>query len=333
MRAITIAGFQKPKVVFAGAAPTLRWLQVADLFVDSVCQRFSNHRRRKIQRIANDFRWSRFRPVLVAPVERGKFVIIDGECRTTAAALVGFENVPCQIVCAEQEQLPNAFNAVNSTVSAVSRMALRAATVDASESSAVRLAELCARADVELLRYPVAANRQLAGQTMAVAALERCLKRYGDATLITALQCVTQTTNNRPGALSARMIKALCEVLDRDRARRDSGLALLEEFDKIDLLALQSFAVADAAIKKIGAAEALAARIRSELDRVVLSGALVGERTTGTLPSFAEHPAAAAESTVRRSSLRRSGSVPNIRRGKKPGSSQMRAKQRADLKP
>ena len=60
---------------------------------------------------------------------------------------------------------------------------------------------------------------------MAVGAIAQCLKRYGEATLITALQCVTQTSNNQPGALSARTIKALCGVLHDDQARRDSGLA------------------------------------------------------------------------------------------------------------
>ncbi|HEY2526392.1 MAG TPA: hypothetical protein VGJ20_00350, partial [Xanthobacteraceae bacterium] len=108
-----------------------------------------------------------------------------------------------------------------------------------------------------------------AGQTMAVAAIAQCLKRYGKETLITALQCVTQTANNQPGMLSARMIKALCDALDQDRERRDSGLALLEAFDAIDLTALQDAALVDAAVKKIAPAQALAGHIRSELDRLL----------------------------------------------------------------
>ena len=108
---------------------------------------------------------------------------------------------------------------------------------------------------------------------MAIGAIARCLKLYGRETLITALQCVTQTTNNRPGALSARMIKALCEVLHGDQARRDSGLALLEAFDKIDLQALQRAASATAASKQIDADLALCDQIRSELNRLLPSEA------------------------------------------------------------
>jgi len=102
---------------------------------------------------------------------------------------------------------------------------------------------------------------------MAVGAIARCLKHYGEETLITALQCVTQTNNNKPGALSARTIKALCAVLGNDRTLRDSGLALLEMFDGIDLVGLAKAAAIDATVKKVNAVQALADRIRSAVAR------------------------------------------------------------------
>ncbi|HEY2532701.1 MAG TPA: hypothetical protein VGJ20_33010 [Xanthobacteraceae bacterium] len=128
---------------------------------------------------------------------------------------------------------------------------------------------------------------------MAVAAIAQCLKRYGKETLVTALQCVTQTANNRPGMLSARMIKALCGVLDQDRERRDSGLALFEAFDTIDLTALQNAASVDAAVKKIAPAQALAVHIQSELDR------LLAQKATAQ----SDHPADVGRSMKGRSLL------------------------------
>jgi hypothetical protein len=144
-------------------------------------------------------------------------------------------------------------------------MALHAAALVARESWAVQIAHVCACAEVELLRYPVPANKQAPGQTMAVGAIARCLKQYGEATLITALQCVTQTSNNQPGALSARTIKALCAVLHGDPDRRDRGLALLEAFDSIDLMSIQDASAFDAAVKKVGRVQAMADRILAEL--------------------------------------------------------------------
>ncbi len=270
MRTITTEGFEKPKCVSAGAAPMLQWVQIADLIIDPTYQRpIVGNGRRNVDRIARAFSWSCFAPVVVSPVAGGKFAIIDGQHRTTAAALVGLDSVPCQVVIAAREEQAAAFKAINGTTTPISRMALHAAALVASEPWAVQLAQVCACAEVELLRYPVPADKQAPGQTMAVGAIAQCLKRFGEATLITALQCVTQTANNRPGALSARTIKALCEMLHGDRERRESGSALLEAFDAIDLGAIQSASIVDAAVNKVGRVQAMVDRIRAELTRLL----------------------------------------------------------------
>jgi hypothetical protein len=266
MRQISIECFEKPKSVAAGAAPMLQWLKIADLVVDPAYQRpIIGNGRRNVDRIAHSFSWSCFAPVVVSPVEGGKFAIIDGQHRTTSAAILGFESVPCQVVIAAQEEQAAAFKAINGTTTPISQMALHAAALVASEPWAVQIAHVCACAEVELLRYPVPVDKQAPGQTMAVGAIARCLRQYGEATLITALQCVTQTSNNQPGALSARTIKALCQVLHGDPERRDKGLALLEAFDPIDLMAIQDASAVDAAVKKVGRVQAMADRIQAEL--------------------------------------------------------------------
>ena len=268
VRSISTAGYLKPEAVSAGAQPSLHWLPIADLLIDPAYQSpIVASGRQRIYRIARTFSWSCFPPVVVAAIEGGKFAIIDGQHRATAAAVAGFDKVPCQIVTATREEQAAAFKTINGTRNPSSRMALQAAAAGASEPSAVRVAEICARAQVKLLRYPVPVDRQTPGQTMAVGTVEQCLKRYGEDTLITALQCVTQTKNNRPGALSARLIKALCIVLDRDRTRRDSGLVLLDAFDAIDLLAIQERTLGDAAASRVSPVQLMADRIRAQLER------------------------------------------------------------------
>ena len=268
MREIATTGYQRPKSVAAGATPRLQWLLISDLVLDSTYhQSVAGSGRRKVDRIARAFSWARFATVVVAPAPGGKFVIIDGQHRTTAAAVVGFDKVPCQIIEADRKEQAIAFKAINRTATVSSRMALQAAGCSASEPRAIQLAELCARAEVELLRYPVPIGRQHSGQTMAVGAISQCLRRYGEETLITTLQCVTQTTNNRPGVLSARIIKALCAVLGSDPVLRESGLTLLETFDAIDLAALANRAAADAAVRNISTVQLIIDRIRSEVAR------------------------------------------------------------------
>ena len=270
VRPISVEGFEKPAVVSAGAAPALRWLLVADLVVDPSHRRQSAAKgERSVNRIARNFSWTCFAPVVVAPTEKGKFVIVDGQKRTTAAALAGFETVPCQIIIASREEQVVAFKTLNrDPKGSGSRMVSHAAALRDSDPLALRLADICSRAGVELLRYPVPIARQLPGQTMAIGAIAQCLGRYGEETLITALQCVTQTNNRRRGALSARMIKALCEVLDADPRRRDSGLALLEAFDAIDLIGLEDAATRHAAANNINSLPALVDQIQAELRRL-----------------------------------------------------------------
>jgi hypothetical protein len=269
MRPISSEGFEKPDSTSPGAVPMLQWLKIEDLVVDPAYQRpIVGNGRRNVDRIAREFSWSCFAPVVVSPVEGGKFAIIDGQHRTTSAAILGIDSVPCQIVIAALSEQAAAFKAINGTITPISQMALHAAALVANEPWAVQIANVCACAQVELLRYPVPIGKQGPGQTMAAGAMTQCLKRYGEATLITALQCVTQTANNQPGALRARTIKALCDVLHRNTEWRESGLRLLEAFDSIDLMSLQEDSVLDMATKRVGRVQAMSERIQTELCRI-----------------------------------------------------------------
>ena len=273
MRPISMEGFAKTEPASLGAAPMLQWLKIADLVVDPAYQRpIIGKGRRNVERIACSFSWSCFAPVVVSPVEGGKFAIIDGQHRTTAASLVGLESVPCQIVIASGPEQAAAFKAINGMTTPISRMALHAAALVAGEPTAVRVADICARAEVELLRYAVPCENQRPGQTMAAGAIYSCIRRYGDDTVITALQCVTQTKNNQAGALTADVIKSLCAVLHGNTRWREAGLALLEAFDRIDLQGIQSASAVEAAARKVGRAQVTAERIQTELSALLPPG-------------------------------------------------------------
>jgi hypothetical protein len=56
-------------------------------------------------------------------------------------------------------------------------------------------------------------------------------------------------------------------VLDESKPWRDSGSALLEAFDEIDLADIQTASAVEAATRKVGRVAAIADRIRAELDR------------------------------------------------------------------
>ena len=94
MRAISTEGFEPIRDRADDPAPILQWIKISDLVVDPAYQRpIFGEGRRNVDRIARNFRWSYFAPVVISPIEGGSFAIIDGQHRTTAAALLGIESV------------------------------------------------------------------------------------------------------------------------------------------------------------------------------------------------------------------------------------------------
>ena len=267
MKPISTEGFEKLDSISTGEVPVLQWMRISDLIVDHTYQRpIVGKGSHNVVRIARSFNWSCFTPVVISPVEGGKFAIIDGQHRTTAAVLVGIDSVPCQIVIAARKEQAAAFKAINGVTTAISRMALQHAALISNETTAIQIADVCNHAGVELLRFPVPMDKQRPGQTMAVGAIAKCLKQHGEDTLLIALECVTRTSNNQVGVLSARTIKALCDVIHK---RRDDGPTLIKAFDNIDLVGLMEESIVDAAVNKIGRTQAMADLINAELSHIL----------------------------------------------------------------
>jgi ParB-like nuclease domain len=129
MRPISTEGFEKLKIhrLRCGTHAASRSLTSWSTLRISVPS--SAKGRQNVDRIARAFSWSLSAPVVVSPVEGGKFAIIDGQHRATSAALMGFDSVPCQIVIAAREKQVAAFKAINGTTTPISQMALHAAAL------------------------------------------------------------------------------------------------------------------------------------------------------------------------------------------------------------
>lgn len=226
--------FQNPQSEFApGPAPFLEWIRAERLVVDTEYQREIGRRGAvNVMQIAENFDWSKFAPVIVAPVEGGRFAIVDGQHRTTAAMLRGLNEVPCQVVQADRAKQAAAYAAVNGNITKTTAQQLYHARLAARDTHALAIAEVCAAAGVEVVRRNISPADMKPGHTQAVTALNRCLGLYGRDTLITALQCITQTADGNAGFVRATIIEAICEVLHENLAWRDSGDTLLRAMDK-----------------------------------------------------------------------------------------------------
>lgn len=133
---------------------------------------------------------------------------------------------------ADRAKQAAAYAAVNGNITRTTPQQLYHARLAANDADALEIATICSAAGVEVIRRNIPLSKMKVGQTQAIGALTRCLKLYGSDTLITSLQCITQTADGNAGFVRATIIEALCQVLHDAPAWRESGDALLRVMDK-----------------------------------------------------------------------------------------------------
>jgi len=235
---LNIAHYQQPTTPLSdGAAPYMEWIEVKRLVTDKTYQReISRAGSINVERIAEYFEWAKFSPVIVAPVEGGRFSIIDGQHRATAAMLRGIEKVPCEIVHIDRARQAEAFAAINGNITRVSAQVVYYARLTGKDPEAEEMARVLSAAEVTVCRGAKTLRTMKRGETNAVGAISKLLTKFGPETVISALQCISQTGSGNPGFLRAMIIEPLCVVLHRNPKWRDSGERLLHEMDNFDFI-------------------------------------------------------------------------------------------------
>lgn len=237
LRGIDTNGYMKLKPPETlGRPPKLEWLAIRSLVIDPSYQREINREgRTNIRRIVEQFNWSMFSPVIVASAGGNRYAIVDGQHRTTAAALLGLDKVPCQVIEAIPGEQAVAFRAINGNTIKLSSMNLHHAAVAAGDEKALLIQKVCAGADCVILRYPKPWNVISVGETMAVKAVGSAIRKFGPDTVTTALRCVRDSGDGNPGLLRSHIIVGISEVLFDHPEWRDLGGALIDAFDSIDV--------------------------------------------------------------------------------------------------
>lgn len=230
-----------------GRPPQLKWLPISALVVDPEYQREIAYLGRKnVRRIAQNFNWSMFAPVVVAAVGGDQYAIVDGQHRVTSAKLCGLDKVPCAIIEATRGEQAAAFKAINGNITRLSSIQLFHASVAAGDENARRIAAVCAAADVIILRYPKAVDRIEPGETLTPVIIGRAVAKFGEATTTLALRLLRYAGGGEPGTLRAPIIFGTTEVLHDHPEWRDAK-KLASLFDLIDLQTMLEEAAAAAA--------------------------------------------------------------------------------------
>lgn len=171
-RTIDIDGMT-PVIPVSQPAPQLMWIEVAQIVIDDRYQRPLNRGNlAAIRRIANDFRWARFSPVVVAPTEGGKYALIDGQHRAHAAALCGYEKIPAMVALIAPEEQALAFIEINTRQIRVNSQSVYRAALTAGEGWALRCCKAVADADCKLMHSNYSTNGKKPGMVFAVSLIK-----------------------------------------------------------------------------------------------------------------------------------------------------------------
>lgn len=233
-RAIDLTGFA-PASLRDQAAPQLLWVDLAETVIDDAYQRgLTPNGRRHIQRMADDWDWKKYQPILVAPTTGGRFAIVDGQHRAHAAALVGLGKLPAMSVAMTTSEQAAGFAAVNRDRIKLGLPNIYRAELAAGAAWAVEACRAVTAAGCTLLPYAPSAAMRRPGDVTAHA-LIRAMVDNGEAEAVTAgLRAIRSSIQGSAGtdAYDGRILKAWIPVIAENQ--RFMSLPLSALFDAFD---------------------------------------------------------------------------------------------------
>lgn len=175
-RTIDVADMQ-PATLAPQPAPQMLWVEIDQLVIDDRYQRpLSQNNRAAIRRIAAEFRWSRFSPVIVAPIEGGRYALIDGQHRAHAAALCGIKSIPAMVALVAPEEQALAFIEINTRQIRVGPEMVYRAALTAGEEWAVNCRDAVQAAGCRLMAAKYSTKDKKPGQVFCVGLIRKMVE-------------------------------------------------------------------------------------------------------------------------------------------------------------
>jgi hypothetical protein len=255
-------------------APMLDWVRIDRMVIDETYQRdLTQTNWTAIRKIAADFHWSRFSPVLLAPVANGQFAVIDGQHRVHAAAICGFETVPAMIVPIDKGEQAKAFSWVNSAVVRITPHHIYKAALAAGESWAVTADASVRAAGCRLMTCNSSSSAKKPGQIYCIGLIRDLVQKGHAEDLRIGLTAIRNyDTQGRVPLYSDYVLAPFISAIAANRAYRALDLtALLQQHDPFKVMNQVDRKIADEQIE--GARRVLYRKAFVDLmDRMIWQG-------------------------------------------------------------
>ncbi len=224
-----------------GPLGELVWLPLRELLIDRRYQRDSSKEtsRNLVRKIVENFRWSRFQPLIVAHVATG-YAVVDGQHRAISACTHGgIDKVPCWLIIEPQTRgQAQTFVGVNRDRASISALQIHRAGLAAGDPDAVQVDRVCTSAGVTIVFNLKGSQHTLPPKTtMAVGTIRQLIFKYGEAPVRAGLAALVSAYPTTPGQLRGQVITAVVSIFAKHKAVDSERLArVLADTDCEDLL-------------------------------------------------------------------------------------------------
>lgn len=224
LRRVDVSHLQ-PETLADQPAPQLQWINISQLVVDDRYQRgLSRANWAAIKKIAADFRWSRFAPVLVAPLPGGDFAIIDGQHRAHAALLCGIEVIPCMSVPMTQAEQAQAFSFINGNVIRITPHHVYKAALAAGETWAERCCIAVGKAGCTLMVSNSSTADKKPGEVYCIGLIKALVLAGKSEAVTKGLTALMEYGPDRPALFSDYLLSPWLRAIATDDAHLSADL-------------------------------------------------------------------------------------------------------------
>lgn len=177
-----------------GDAPSLDWLDLCSLRIDDDYQRpLGRSNWTAIGKIAHEFEWAMFSPIIAAPIGDETYALIDGQHRVHAAAMIGLRQVPAMIVDVPPSLQAAAFAAVNSRRVAMSQFHIFKAELAAGDEVALACVKAVEAAGCRMMTYVVSSSKRKPRDIFSISEIKNHIQSGRDEMVTRALSAITNS--------------------------------------------------------------------------------------------------------------------------------------------
>jgi hypothetical protein len=203
-------------IYVAGEPGRLEWIPVDQLAVDITYQRDTGSRKSLslIKHLVNEFDWTRLQPLILAERSDGNgLYVVDGQHRLTAAIQCNILSLPCYIIKSNDiSDEAQSFVGINKNRMNMTTIQIYHAEIAAGDELSLRVKKVCDSAAITVPRSN-GNGRQSKGDVLTCPGrIKRCIKSFGDETVLNALIALVEAGAEHSNYLSASMVEGTCLI-------------------------------------------------------------------------------------------------------------------------